>query len=118
MLQRAHGFRENLGSDLKELPGQDYMNTYIEYVIQMKKNANYKEHISFLEKNFMPTIKEKGIHVKFFPKDTELMIRIYLSIPTSRTPKIPDIIKDAFKDTEQFVKIKAVLGVDAEELLS
>lgn len=46
------------------------------------------------------------------------MVRVYLSIETPLAPKIPDIIKDAFKDTSQFVKIKAVLGVDAEELLS
>ena len=69
MLQKAHGFRENLGSDLKELPGRDYMNAYMEYVIQMKKKADYKEHIAFLEQNALPLLKEKGIHVKFFPKD-------------------------------------------------
>ena len=59
-----------------------------------------------------------GLHVKFFPQDNHLIIRVYVSINTSRTPKLPDIIKDAFKETDQFIKIKAVLGVDAEEVLT
>jgi hypothetical protein len=31
---------------------------------------------------------------------------------------IPNVIRDAFKDTDQFFKFKAVIGVDAEEVLT
>jgi hypothetical protein len=50
--------------------------------------------------------------------DKELLIRFYLSMANSMAPSIPDVIRDAFKDTDQYMRFKAVVGVDAEEILT
>jgi hypothetical protein len=42
MVERAAGFRELLGADLKEEVGEKYMNVYLEYKVQMKDGSNYK----------------------------------------------------------------------------
>lgn len=118
-LEKAAGFRELLGSDLKEEVGQKYMNIYLECKIPMKDGSNYKPHVRAIEK----ILEEKGFKdqdniLKFFPMDKELLIRFYVSVANSTAPSIPDVIRDAFKDTDQYMKFKAVVGVDAEEILT
>lgn len=119
MVERAAGFRELLGADLKEDVGEKYMNVYLEYKIQMKDGSSYKQYIKTVEKAIEEVgAKKIGVHVRFFPMDKQLLIRIYISIAMSSAPSIPDVIRDAFKDTDQYMKFKAVVGVDAEEVLT
>jgi len=95
------------------------MNIYLECKIPMKDGSNYKPHVRAIEK----ILEEKGFKdqsriVKFFPMDKELLIRFYLSVANSMAPSVPDVIRDAFKDTDQYMRFKAVVGVDAEEILT
>jgi hypothetical protein len=62
--------------------------------------------------------KKSGVHVRFFPMDKQLLIRLYISVAMSSAPSVPDVIRDAFKDTDQYAKFRAVVGVDAEEVLT
>lgn len=95
------------------------MNVYLEYKVTMKDGSNYKKYIKTVEEAIEEVgAKSNGVHVRFFPMDKQLLIRIYISIAMSSAPSIPDVIRDAFKDTDQFMKFKAVVGVDAEEILT
>lgn len=98
------------------------MNQYYEMKIQMKDGSNYKPHVKTIEDAFAAggplDARQHGAHIRFFPMDKELIVRFYLSIQSSDVPQIPGVIRDALKDIDQYVRFKAVLGVDAEELLT
>lgn len=98
------------------------MNEYFEIKIPMKDGHSYKQYIKPIEEMFAPggPINESSMvqaHIKFFPMDKQLLVRFYLSIRTTG-PKIPDIIREALKDVDQYFKIKMVSGIDGEELLT
>lgn len=94
MVENAAGYRELLGSDLKEEVGEKYVNAYLEYKIQMKDSTGYKQHIKAIEKAIEGTdAKKNGWHIRFFPMDKQLMIRMYFSHASPAAPSIPDIIR-------------------------
>lgn len=51
MAQKAAGFRELLGKDLKEELGKKYQNNYFEIKVAMKSTA-YKPHLKVIEDLF------------------------------------------------------------------
>jgi hypothetical protein len=120
MAQKASGFRELLGKDLKEELGTKYQNIYFEIKVAMKSTA-YKPHLKVIEDLFHASDVmgklSQFIHIRFFPMDKELICRVYISIP-GEGPQIPDQIRHALRDIDQHFRAKAVLGVDAEEVLS
>lgn len=120
--QNAAGFRELLGTDLKEEVGKNYLNEYFELKMPMKEGANYKQHLKVIEEVFAPggPISQTGLgaHIRFFPMDKELIVRFYVSIQTGTLPEIPGAIRDALKDIDQYFRFKAVVGIDGEELLT
>ena len=118
-VEKAAGFRELLGTDLKEEVGEKYMNVYLEFKVNMRDGANYKKYLKTVEEAIEEVgAKNNGVHVRFFPMDKQLLIRIYVSMAMSSAPAIPDVIRDAFKETDQYMKFKFVVGVDAEEVLT
>lgn len=84
ILQKAFGFRELLGPDLKEEIGKKYTNLYAETTLQMKDDTSYKPIIKQIEKylgpnGFLKQHMPPGIHIRFFPMGKQLIIRFYSS---------------------------------------
>lgn len=98
-----------------------YTNAYSELTIMMKAGgkAKYEGYCKQLEEALHGLVgdpKEKGVFIKFIPEDDKITVKAFANIP--EMIEIPDDLKDGLKDIDQYVKVRAVLGVDAEELLT
>lgn len=125
MIAADEAFVKELGDELKEPPGPK-SHVFFQLSIAMKpgQKKKYEGYCEKLLKLFNEN-KPSGqpeIHLKLYAFDDRIDAKFLVSLtgylnPLRRTP-IPMGLKEALKDTDQFIKLKIIMGADAEEILT
>jgi hypothetical protein len=97
--------------------------------IAMKEGqkAKYEEYCKNLMKLFEenkpePSMFVPDMHLRLYAEDDKLTAKFLLILPDMINPlkkvDIPLGLREGLKDVDQYVKIKVVMGADAEEILT
>lgn len=115
--------------NLQELPGAKTAKIFFTVSIAMKpgNKAKYEEFCSKLmalyqEHKPKPSSYVPDMQLKLEAADDKITAKFMLVLPEAINPlnkmQIPVGLKEGLKDVDQFVKVKVVMGADAEEILS
>jgi len=86
------------------------------------KSGNKEKYEKFISnyQALLDSMVPSDIHVKLSSTDDKMTAKLFTHTIKSnlKVPPIPDNLRDALKDIDQYVTAKVVLGIDAEEILT
>ena len=114
---------------MKEKAGTKSAKVFATMSIAMKpgQKAKYEEYCAKLMKLFEenkpePSMFVPDMHLRLYAEDDKLTAKFLLILPDMINPlkkvDIPLGLREGLKDVDQYVKIKVVMGADAEEILT
>lgn len=115
--------------DYKEAPGAKTAKMFATLSIAMKpgNKAKYEEFCTKLSKLYdenkpKPSSYTPDMQLKLEAFDDKITAKLMAVLPEAINPlkqvEIPLGLKEGLKDVDQFIKIKVVMGADAEEILN
>jgi len=121
--KEGQAFRDSLGAEYAPTDEADceYADVFAELNISMK-SGNKEKYEKFIS-NYQALLDSMGpddIHVKLSSTDDKMTAKLFTNTDRGNlnVPSIPDNLRDALKDIDQYVTAKVVLGTDAEEILT
>lgn len=129
MKGETKSFITELGDEFKEPPGEKSAHIYFTASVAMKpgQKAKYEEYCTKLMKifdEFKPEASKysPAVFLKLYAEDDKITAKFLVSLPSTINPLaqmgVPDGLKEGLKDVDQYIKIKVVMGADAEEILN
>lgn len=124
LVKDGQAFRDSLGAEYApQIRDEEYADLFAELNVSMK-SGNKDKYEAFVSKyqakadGIIP--KEENIYMKLSSTDDKLTMKLFIHQTKSnlQVPPIPDNLREALKDIDQHIKVKVVLGIDAEELLT
>lgn len=115
--------------DLKESAGTKSAKVFATMSVAMKpgqkeKYQTYCEKLMqlFKENKPEPSMFVPDMHLKLYAEDDKLTAKFLLILPEAinplKTVEVPLGLREGLKDVDQYVKMKIVMGADAEEILT
>jgi len=123
--KEGQAFRDSLGAEYAptDEPDCEYADVFAELNISMK-SGNKEKYEKFIS-NYQALLDSMvppgmNVHVKLSSTDDKMTAKLFIHQTKSnlQVPPIPDNLRDALKDIDQYVTAKVVLGIDAEEILT
>lgn len=129
MIGETNKFKNEISADLWGNAGQKTAEIYLDLKIAMKPGGRqkYQQYCTKLQKLFDDNKPQKSswspeMHLKLSSTDNSINVRFIVILSGHMNPlssiQIPQGFREGLKNTDQYVKLKVVMGADAEEILS